>query len=221
MYPPALDRIAETVPNAKFILVLCDPIERAFSDYNHKVRKSASFRRFLLENKIENFDDFVMRHSPRLRILKEKKMTSLLENDLYNSTWNNGHLSILTVGFYSYYLRKFIDKFSRQQFLILTGEEIRHSPSEVMDKVQGFMDLPRCVTGDNFVFNSTKGFYCVINYKGEEVCLDSNKGTSRKGDERKYLIETGEELANLYGPYSRELSKLGINVSWPFPTDTT
>lgn len=48
-----------------------------------------------------------------------------------------------------------------------------------MDKVQGFMDLPRCVTGDNFVFNSTKGFYCVINYKGEEVCLDSNKGTSR------------------------------------------
>ena len=92
----ALDRIAETVPNAKFILVLCDPIERAFSDYNHKVRKSASFRRFLLENKIENFDDFVMRHSPRLRILKEKKMTSLLENDLYNSTWNNGHLSILT-----------------------------------------------------------------------------------------------------------------------------
>jgi len=48
-----------------------------------------------------------------------------------------------------------------------------------MDKVQGFMDLPRCVTGDNFVFNSTKGFYCVINYKGDEVCLDSNKGTSR------------------------------------------
>ena len=48
-----------------------------------------------------------------------------------------------------------------------------------MDKVQGFMDLPRCVTGDNFVFNSTKGFYCVINYKGEEVCLDSSKGTSR------------------------------------------
>lgn len=97
-----------------------------------------------------------------------------------------------SVGFYSYYLHKFIDKFSQQQFLILTGEEIRHSPSEVesellkrclfikvMDKVQGFMDLPRCVTGDNFVFNSTKGFYCVINYKGEEVCLDSNKGTSR------------------------------------------
>ena len=92
----ALDRIAETVPNAKFILVICDPIERAFSDYNHKVRKSASFRRFLSDNKIENFDDFVMRHSPRLRILKEKKMTTLLENDLYNSTWNNGHLSILT-----------------------------------------------------------------------------------------------------------------------------
>lgn len=221
VFPPALDRIAETVPNAKFILVICDPVERAFSDYNHKVRKSSGFRRFLLENKIENFDDFVMRHSPRLRILKEKKMSSLLENDLYNNTWHNGHLSILTVGFYSYYLRKFIDKFSRQQFLILTGEEIRHSPTQVMDKVQGFMDLPRCVTGDNFVFNSTKGFYCVINFKGDEVCLDSNKGTSRKGDERKYLIETGEELANLYGPYSRELSKLGINVSWPFPTGST
>ena len=33
VFPPALDRIAQTVPNVKFIILLCNPVDRAFSDY--------------------------------------------------------------------------------------------------------------------------------------------------------------------------------------------
>ena len=38
VYPPALDRIAETIPQVKFILLICNPIDRAYSDFNHKLR---------------------------------------------------------------------------------------------------------------------------------------------------------------------------------------
>lgn len=217
VYPPALDRIAATIPATKFILVLCNPIDRAYSDFNHKMRKSTKFQRFLAEEEIENFDDFVMRYSPKLRTMKEKKLQNLLEEGIYEE--GKHWYSTFTVGFYAYHLKKFLDRFSRRQFLIISGEELRENPLRVMDKVQGFMDLPRCLTRDNFVFNETKGFYCIKDADGNEVCLDSNKGTSRKDSaEEKYMIETAEELANLYGPYNRQLIELGINMSWPFPT---
>ena len=38
VFPPALDRIAETIPQVKFILLICNPIDRAYSDFNHKLR---------------------------------------------------------------------------------------------------------------------------------------------------------------------------------------
>ena len=74
-----------------------------------------------------------------------------------------------------------MDRFSRRQFLVISGEELRENPLRVMDKVQGFMDLPRCLTSENFVFNETKGFYCIKGNDGTEMCLDSNKGTTRTG----------------------------------------
>ena len=63
--------------------MLCNPIDRAYSDYNHKLRKSTKFQKFIREENIENFDDFVMRFSPKLRSMKDKKMTKLLEEGIY------------------------------------------------------------------------------------------------------------------------------------------
>ena len=64
--------------------------------------------------------------------------------------------------------------------MVLDGEELRTNPGRVMDKVQGFIGLPRCLKNENFVFNETKGFYCILDKDGNQQCLDSNKGTSRK-----------------------------------------
>ena len=47
------------------------------------MRKSTKFQRFLAEEEIENFDDFVMRYSPKLRTMKEKKLQNLLEEGIY------------------------------------------------------------------------------------------------------------------------------------------
>ena len=63
--------------------MLCNPIDRAYSDYNHKLRKSTKFQKFIREENIENFDDFVMRFSPKLRSMKDKKMAKLLEEGIY------------------------------------------------------------------------------------------------------------------------------------------
>lgn len=63
--------------------MLCNPIDRAYSDFNHKLRKSTKFQKFIREENIENFDDFVMRYSPKLRMMKDKKLTKLLDEGIY------------------------------------------------------------------------------------------------------------------------------------------
>ena len=72
-----------------------------------------------------------------------------------------------------------------------------------------FMDLPLCLTKDNFHFNSTKGFFC-LRRNGVDECLDDSKGTSRHPEQtKKFSIETAEELYNLYSPYVKQLQMFG------------
>ena len=40
------------------------------------------------------------------------------------------------MGFYSEYLDRFLERFSRNQFLVLSGDELRVDPYRVMTKVQ-------------------------------------------------------------------------------------
>jgi hypothetical protein len=71
-YPHALRRIAETVPEAKLILLLRDPVERAFSHYKHAKR---------LGKEELSFEEAISAEGERLRGEEEK----LLEDDTYNS----------------------------------------------------------------------------------------------------------------------------------------
>jgi hypothetical protein len=100
-------------------------------------------------------------------------------HEIFHSTFSEKNINEFLVGMYSYHLKRFLDRFSRKQFLVIDGDELRTNPSKVMDKVQGFMDLPRCITKENFIFNETKGFYCIKDSTNNEQCLDDNKGTSR------------------------------------------
>ena len=84
VFPPSLDRIAQTVPNVKFIILLCNPIDRAYSDYSHKMRKSSRFRMHMVKNGIKDFDSYVQKYSPELRNMKEAKMENLLQEEQYN-----------------------------------------------------------------------------------------------------------------------------------------
>ena len=80
------------------------------------------------------------------------------------------------------------------------------------------MDLPLCLTEDNFHFNETKGFFCLQRNDTDE-CLDDNKGTSRhpgQNQSKKFSIETAEELYNLYLPYVKKLQSYGKSFTLTF-----
>ena len=73
--------------------------------------------------------------------MKQNQIEELLENDQYNAVPESDDdakhwLTSLTVGFYSYYLDKLLSRFSRNQFLVLSGDELRLDPFRVMTKVQ-------------------------------------------------------------------------------------
>src|SRR5581483_11863989 len=45
-HPQAARRVARLLPHAKFILVLRDPVDRAYSHYNHEIRKGTEMLSF-------------------------------------------------------------------------------------------------------------------------------------------------------------------------------
>ena len=120
-------------------------------------RKSPKFRKALAAKGVDSFDSYVQKFSPKLRKMKQNQIEELLENDQYNAVpgsdddakhWltpltgtysniaNRRLLNYISVGFYSYYLDKFLSRFSRNQFLVLSGDELRLDPFRVMTKVQ-------------------------------------------------------------------------------------
>lgn len=66
LYPHALRSISEILPNAKLILILRNPVDRAYSHYQHTVRIGRES--LIFENAIEKESE---RIDPAWRKLKE------------------------------------------------------------------------------------------------------------------------------------------------------
>ena len=116
----------------------------------------------MARNGISDFDGYVQKYSPLLRNMKTVRLESLLEVEQYNIGDEDTAKHWLTpltgiacttvflkkyfflkyidqwclVGFYSYYLNRFLERFSRKQFLVLSGDELRVDPFRVMTKIQ-------------------------------------------------------------------------------------
>ncbi|SDY98748.1 sulfotransferase domain-containing protein [Tindallia californiensis] len=107
-HPLAPIRIKKMIPKSKIIILLRNPIDRAFSHYHHAVRNLGETMTF--ENAIE-------KESERLRGELEK----FYENPYYHS-YNYQHFSYLKRGIYVDQLEVWYSLFPRKQILVLEYE---------------------------------------------------------------------------------------------------
>lgn len=126
--PHTPGRVAEVLPDVKLIVLLRNPVERAYSQYRHNVARGFEELAFAAAIDAEEV---------RTREEKEK----VLRNKEYTSTAYYRY-SYLERGIYVDQLKHWLDFFPREQLLILKSEDLYADPKTIFQQTLAFLDVP-------------------------------------------------------------------------------
>jgi hypothetical protein len=142
-HPAVPERVKKSLPECKFIIMLRNPIERAYSHYWHEKkygREELSFEEAL---KLEN---------QRL----EKEENKLLNDPYYISNAHRRY-SYFSRGCYSEQIKRWLSCFSHERFLFIESDNFFLNPEKTMNHIHKFLQI------DNFNFyeftHRNKGIY--------------------------------------------------------------
>ncbi len=128
LHPAAAARAAALVPDAKLIVLLRNPVERAFSGYG--------LQRAIGTEDL-SFADAIDREDARLAGEEER----LLADPGYRSL-SHRHHSYRARGRYAEQLERWFAVFPRDRFLILSSEQFFADPAAAVRQVVEFLGLP-------------------------------------------------------------------------------
>ena len=127
-FPHVPARVRNTVPQAKLIVLLRNPVDRAYSHYHHKVRNG---------RETLSFAEAMEREEQRLAGEVER----VLAYPSYYS-YNLDHYSYLRRGIYVEQLKAWMRYFPEEQFLILRSEDLYEDAPAVVGRTLEFLGLP-------------------------------------------------------------------------------
>lgn len=175
IHPLASKRVFEIIPNVKLIVILRNPVDRAYSHYQTE---------FQNKNETLSFEDAISDEPHRSEIEFEK-----LKNDENYISKDYPHRAYLTSGIYIDQLKRWMEYFPREQFLILKSEDFATQTSSIFNETLKFLGLPE--------FELT-----------EYEKIHSRNYEKMNPDTRKKLIE-------YFKPYNEQLhALLGRDFGW-------
>jgi hypothetical protein len=127
--PHAPKRIRSLDPNMKLILLLRNPVDRAFSHYIRKMKNGSE--------KL-SFEDAIEQEKSRIKGEQEK----MEQNEKYYSSIYHS-LAYITTGLYVIRLKHWLKYFSMKQILVLENGEFLRDPEKVYNQTIEFLDLPK------------------------------------------------------------------------------
>jgi Sulfotransferase domain len=125
--PHSLRRIAATVPRAKLILMLRNPVDRAYSHYQHTLR---------MKREPLSFEEAVRKEPERIA----DTWTRMLEDENYHNL-DVARYAYLRTGLYIDQVRVLMSFFSKEQVLIIKNEDFDADPSSIVRQVLGFLGV--------------------------------------------------------------------------------
>ena len=128
-HPLAPQRISQTLPDVKIILLLRNPVDRAFSHYQLKLRR--------LQETL-SFEEAIDAEAERLAGEHEK----IVSDGSYYSP-SHDRFSYLARGKYLEQICRWQQHFCGQQMMIIESGEFFRRTAEVFDDVLDFLGLPR------------------------------------------------------------------------------
>ena len=126
--PQVPERIAKHVPKAKLIALLRNPIARAYSQYQHNVRR---------DKEPLSFADALKREDELLPLEHERKKA----DPAYRSEAHH-RFSYKLRGCYAEQIERYYRFFPREQLLIVKSEDLFERPQETYASILDFLDLP-------------------------------------------------------------------------------
>jgi len=139
-HPYAPGRIARALPDVKLVVLLRNPVDRAYSHYWHQAARG--FEPL-------GFEEAIEREPERLA----GELERMLEDERYVS-YERHHHSYLSRGVYVDQLRTWFDLFAREQFLILRSEDLFVDPPAVYRQVLEFLGAPPWELREYETFNA-------------------------------------------------------------------
>lgn len=137
-HPLAAERIANDIPSAKLVALLRNPVDRAYSHYNHMVRVGREPLSF--EDALDQEDERLFQEEDRIIA------------DPQYPTFKHLHYSYKARGRYAEQISKWLGFFSGDQILFLSSEELYSQPSSAYEKAIRFLGLPAWSPGDFKVY---------------------------------------------------------------------
>jgi hypothetical protein len=118
VFPNVIERLKNDVPNPRFIFILRNPIDRAFSHY-HWVKSTGN---------------------------EKAEFWEAIETDRQSEpdphhNWGGGYKDYFQFGLYGKWLSRFYENFERDSILVITFEEFTENLGETMNKCCDFLDL--------------------------------------------------------------------------------
>lgn len=138
-HPLVPERIKESLPNIKLVLLLRNPIARAFSHYQGNLRKG---------HEELSFEEAIEREQGRLEGEKEAIIA-----DQHYPMYKYLVYSYLARGIYIEQIKNWFNSFPREQILILKSEELYNAPQEVYSRVLAYLGLPDLKLENFEIFN--------------------------------------------------------------------
>jgi len=126
IFPEAARRISHDLPETRLIMLLRNPIDRAYSHYQHEVALGYEKDSFEEAIKREFYVDGSVWISQDLRP---------------NGISEYVHHSYLSKGLYAKHLRCWLDCIPRKRFLMLKSETFFDTPEQTMMKVYDFLGV--------------------------------------------------------------------------------
>ncbi|XP_059477521.1 heparan sulfate glucosamine 3-O-sulfotransferase 6-like isoform X2 [Neocloeon triangulifer] len=188
--PAVPERIFKARPDAKIILGVRDPIERAVSEYAE------------------------MAEEARGKFYKPFREFAFDQGNLgkMNENW-----TVLQTGMYAKHLKPWFKYFPRHQIYIYTAEELVTNPAKIIKDLQVFLQIRYYLRADRFKINGTGRFPC-ISYSSESEpepeCLNETmKAVSLKHPNIEWSIT--HHLKNMYRQHMNDFYNMtGIRFGW-------
>jgi hypothetical protein len=128
-HPRVPGRVKALLPDARLIVVLRDPVERAVSHHNHELIDG--YEKLDLVEAIEA--------EPR-RLAGQVERLATSNGDAVS--FSHQHQSYLSRGQYAEQLERWFALFPRERFLIIESRELFHDPAGVTSRAFEFLGLP-------------------------------------------------------------------------------
>jgi hypothetical protein len=128
-HPAVPQRLHALLPDARLIVLLRDPVRRAYSHYWHERDKG---------RETLSFEDAIAAEAERLGNSEQRLADGTLERSREHQ-----HFSYLARGRYAEQLDRWFTVFPRAQFLVLCFEDLARDPVGVLNVTLDFLGLPR------------------------------------------------------------------------------